>query len=289
MTKHEDALESFVPLGAKEEPVHELSRAEARSGFEVFRASDGFEAAIPAAVIDRALAWGRAAAPNEWYGLVVGKLCREIDRVHVVVLGIVPDIEAITGLNHVRTTEASELCTRRHAKILFPDGIIVGWAHGHVRHGVRFSSTDRATQRTWTRPHSLGVVFDPWSAERLRVHRGPNSERLPLVIAERVNEENTKTRFPRPGLRSRLSEFAAWSREHAFRILIVCATAVLAWWSFHISSRLAEIEASAARERVPIAETLPVSAGAQAAPVMQSRGADAETCAPEPALVPSSP
>ncbi|MDB4931673.1 MAG: hypothetical protein JWM10_4157 [Myxococcaceae bacterium] len=173
--------ESFVPLGRVEGPVHRRSRVEARSAHRTFRDADGFEVAIPESVVGRLLTFARDAAPREWLGLVVGQRCEDARGAHLLVLGLVPDRQARADDGRVETTHASENATRSLARTLYPDAVLLGWAHSHVRCGVTFSSTDRATQATWRAPYSLGIVVDPWDPRELTVYRGPTSEALAPV------------------------------------------------------------------------------------------------------------
>lgn len=151
---------------------------EARSGYRLFRGKGGFEAAIPESVVQRCLLLGRRSAPNEWYGLVVGRVFEHEGHRHVVVLGVVPDADAKCTPNTVETSHSSEFRARMAARDLFPDGTVIGWIHGHLRHGPRFSATDRRTQASWKQPHALGIVVDPWDPEEVAVYRGPESELL---------------------------------------------------------------------------------------------------------------
>ena len=65
----------------------------------------------------------------------------------------------------------------------YPDAVLLGWVHSHVRCGVTFSSTDRATQATWRESYSLGIVVDPWHPRELTVYRGPKAEALVAVAS----------------------------------------------------------------------------------------------------------
>ena len=227
----EDEPEDFTPLGTVPEPIELLPPEAARSGYLVYRAKDGFEAAVPISVMERCVAWGLRAEPNEWFGLVVGKLCEHGGQSHVVVLGAVPDPDAKARPNAVETTPESEFKTRTSAKLLYPDGIVLGWVHGHIRHGVSFSPTDLATQRTWTQPHSLGIVVDPWTPERLSVYRGPKAERLKLTRASSSRD------FAKPGMPSLAERLrtaiacAARRRGRAIAWLAVMALLGLGAWN----------------------------------------------------------
>ena len=168
----------FRPLGLVAEPVGTVDRVAARSAYRLFRGAGGFEAAIPEQVVARMLALGRAAAPLEWLGLVVGRVGDDARGRHVVVLGVVPDAGALAERHFVQSTVASESETREAARKMYPDGVVVGWVHGHVRHGAQYSPTDHENQATWRQEHSLGIVVDPWDPRELAVYRGPRSELL---------------------------------------------------------------------------------------------------------------
>jgi proteasome lid subunit RPN8/RPN11 len=181
VSRREEGTQGFRPVSHVTEPITPVARALARTGYLIFRGADGFEVAIPAQVVERMLAFGRAAAPLEWFGLVVGRVGEDERGRHVVVLGVVPDPEARAERHFVQSTVASEFETRTSARTLYPDGIVVGWVHGHVRQGAQYSSTDRENQTSWGQTHSLGVVVDPWDPKRVAVYRGPRSELLTLV------------------------------------------------------------------------------------------------------------
>src|SRR5260370_40498001 len=103
---------TFTRVEVSEEPVRQISPEAARAGYRIFRGRDGFEVAIPEQVIERALLTGRGAAPNEWYGVIAGRLHDHEGRRHVVVLGFVPDPGARVGPSSVQTTAEAELRTR---------------------------------------------------------------------------------------------------------------------------------------------------------------------------------
>lgn len=189
----DSAPDDFKMIGVTEERCDAADRDQARSGYRLFAGRDGFEVAVAEHVIERALRWGRAAAPNEWYGLIVGRVGDDSRGRHVVVLGIVPDSDARATPGFVETSHASEFATRELSRRLYPDGVIVGWTHGHHRVGARYSTQDRRNQATWTQPHSLGIVFDPWDPKELAVYRGPTSEELRRVM---VREDESEAASP---------------------------------------------------------------------------------------------
>lgn len=275
----DEADDGFTPVGTAAEPVSMVPPSVARSGYLVYRAKDGFEAAVPASLVDRCVAWGRKAAPNEWYGLLVGKLCEHGGLRHVVVLGVVPDPGADGGPSSVRTTSDSEFRTRMSAGVLFPDGIVLGWAHGHLRHGVRFSSVDRSNQRTWTQPHSLGIVVDPWHPERVSVYRGPGSELLTLVGKDASASERPplpprrldSRRFAAPTISSprvsgakRIRRFAPWGA-------VLVGLALMGHCGWRLSERLDALEAKPGSPLGSEARPDPGPAAARAASIGSSR------------------
>lgn len=167
-----------------QERIEHLARSAARAGYRVYRAADGFEAAIPEHLIERLPLWGKQAAPNECCALLAGRVYEDERGRHVVIVGVVLDPEAAAEHSFVQTTPASEWKTRLAARQLYPDAVIVGWAHWHVRHGILYSEIDRRNQATWAAPHAIGIVVDPWHPDLLSVYRGPHSERLTLVESE---------------------------------------------------------------------------------------------------------
>ncbi|MBI5511418.1 MAG: Mov34/MPN/PAD-1 family protein [Deltaproteobacteria bacterium] len=186
MTPSQERAETsagFLVVARHDEPVTRRDRSRARAGWRIFRGGDGFEAAIAEDVAERLLALSRAAEPNEWYGLLVGRVHDDAEGRHVVVVGVLIDADARTSPGAAATTPESELATRQLAARLFPDAVIVGWTHGHVRCGARYSPVDLQNQRTWRQPHALGIVCDPWDTVEgpFGVYRGPQSERLTPV------------------------------------------------------------------------------------------------------------
>ncbi|MFI5298625.1 MAG: hypothetical protein ACHREM_11045 [Polyangiales bacterium] len=162
------------------EPVHTTSRADAFTSVRRFVAADGFTVTIHETVIERLTVLGKNALPNETYGLLVGRLCRDDLGEHVVVFGIVHDEDAHTGPGHVKTSVASEARSRDLVQRLFPDAICLGPAHTHVGCPAVFSSVDCDNQRTWTSTHHIGLVLAPKTGE-LNVYRGPQSEPLRAI------------------------------------------------------------------------------------------------------------
>lgn len=189
---------TFRALGATEAPIEAIERRAMRGGYRRFQGADGFEAAIPLDVLRRAEHIARRAAPNEWTGRLVGRVGRDAEGLHVTILGIILDPAAEVGPGHVETTHTSEAEVRRLSERLFPDAIQVGWSHGHIGYGARFSAADTATQRRWTHPYALGVVIDPFHEMAIGVYRGPEAELLTPVDEEEVGASHP-ARSTRPG------------------------------------------------------------------------------------------
>lgn len=183
--EHGEPPAGFLIVARHDEPVTRRDRSLARAGWRIFRGGDGFEAAVAEDVAERLLALSRAAEPNEWYGLLVGRVHEDAEGRHVVVVGVLVDADAQTSPGAAATTHASELAARQLAARIFPDAVIIGWTHGHVRCGARYSAVDRQNQRTWRQPHALGIVCDPWDTVEgpFGVYRGPQSERLTPVAS----------------------------------------------------------------------------------------------------------
>lgn len=172
---------AFRVIEAILEPVHRAERMALLGACRRYHAKDGFQAFVPEPVIDRMVAMGHDAEPNEWIGILVGRLGRDARGTYVIVDGVIPDELALATPGTVRSTSAGERDVRDVAATVFPGSIVIGWGHGHLRYGTRFSGSDRDNQATWTTDYALGIVCDPWSDESIGVYRGPKSERLEHV------------------------------------------------------------------------------------------------------------
>lgn len=173
---------AFHARGVTEPAPRPLDRDAARSACRVFQSADRFEVAIPEQLVERGLAFCRRARPLEWYGALVGTLHTDGRGSHALVRGLVLDPDAEATSASVRSTSASEALLRHRAALFYPDATVLGWAHGHPPGaGAFFSTTDRATQKSWTDDNALGVVFEAEDPKQLAVFRGPDSERLEPV------------------------------------------------------------------------------------------------------------
>lgn len=277
----------FRSRGRVAETVHRADREAARDALRRFRAVDGFEALVAEQVVERAVAIGRAREPMEWMGLLVGRICEDERGRYVVVLGMVLDRGAAAGPSDVRSTPDSEAETRRLARELLPDCVALGWIHGHIRHGPRYSAVDRANQRTWRQPHSVGIVVDPWSDGLLGVYRGPDSELLRPVATRGVPEPEraAAARPPAPRLVARPSRARrpwTWRNGTVAALALVAALAACAAGRVRaLEDRLARIERAGAG-RAPRQEAAACAAQAAdvcIAPAEAPRGA---VCAAPP-------
>lgn len=236
---------TFRPLGECPEPVVTLDRAQARSGYRIFRGETGFEVAIPEHLLERAMFLGRRAAPNEWIGLLVGQLFEDARGRHLVVIAILLDAEARASRGHVETTPASEFAVRELARRLFPDTIACGWIHSHVGVGARFSGTDLKTQRTWTSEYAIGIVVDPFHARLpLGVYRGPDAELLTSAPREKAPpREESVPRLDAPRAPGRPRP-RPWSRMLAALVFgaLACLSLLIVRRREEASTRLATIE-----------------------------------------------
>lgn len=223
---------TFRALGATEEPIAKLNRREARTGYRIFKGADGFEVAIAVDVIERALHLGRAAAPKEWCGRLLGRVADDAEGRHVVVVALVPDPGADAREGFVETSHTSEAEVRGLSERLFPDAIQLGWIHGHTGYGARFSDRDKATQRRWTLPHSLGIVVDPFHSLAIGVYRGPEAELLTPVIASTAVPPAPKSVMTTPSVGTTRCETRPCERPRPRRttvpiVALACAVALL--------------------------------------------------------------
>lgn len=185
--------------------------------------AESFTAFLPRSLLDRVTHMARMASPAEFIGLLAGAIFSDKAGTYVILHGVVPDGDAAGSPASVATTEDSEFRTRALLSKLFPDCVPIGWCHSHLGIGVFFSGTDRANQRTWTKPYHLGIVVDPIKDE-VAVFRGPEAERLePLVgetkpPSEPPSDLSLTIRPRRPSFRQRLQSFLrrlfrAWQRS----------------------------------------------------------------------------
>ncbi len=172
--------------------IRTVAREAVSGGCRRFEGDD-FEAFVAEDVIERMLVIGKAEAPDEWMGLLLGHLGSDERGEYVVVRAMVHDHQALARPGFIESTHESEARTRVLGRLLFPDLVSLGWAHGHVKCGAFFSGEDRKTQATWTAPYSVGIVVDPWDSKQLAVFRGPESERLSAAGTEDTRSPANET------------------------------------------------------------------------------------------------
>lgn len=64
-------------------------------------------------------------------------------------------------------------------------GMILGWFHTHPHFEAFFSATDRTTQKHYFQfSFALGIVFNPYSREDIRIYTGPES--VPFTSRYRI-------------------------------------------------------------------------------------------------------
>lgn len=255
MTEGPEARRGFlVPRRIVEETVHVAPRDAARDARRVFRAGDGFEVSIPESVLERAVTFGRAQAPLEWLGLIVGQRCEDARGRHALVLGVVRDVDASGERHFVASSLESEGRIRALVREQFPDCVTLGWIHGHVRHGAAYSSFDFKCQATWTDADSLGIVVDPWDeTTRLAVYRGPKGERLHAVVSDapargedlRASDADAQVPGSRTRAPARESTSPGSTRGRGLFAMLVVALLV-GLWAGYIQARVSRLEAKRA-------------------------------------------
>ena len=156
-----------------------------------YRGRGGFEVLISDSLVERLCAISHNAEPNEWIGILIGRVGEDDQGSYVIVDGLVLDTDAIATPGSVRSTVRGEQRVREIAAAAYPGSEVLGWAHSHHRCGTHFSPGDRDNQATWSAPHALGIVCDPRAPERIGVYRGPGSERL---VLERPQSKTPATR-----------------------------------------------------------------------------------------------
>ena len=126
----------------------------------------------------------RASAPNEAFGLLMGKVFHDRQGVFTVVAGAVYARQLSASAGHVRLDAQQMGQLRREASIEHPTADFVGWTHSHGTYS-RYSHTDCEEQRTWTDGHCIGILTfmrpppdRPWAI----AYRGPNAELMQTAV-----------------------------------------------------------------------------------------------------------
>jgi len=252
---------TFRPLRSCEEPVTRAPRREQLSGPRLFAGRDGLVVAIPQPLVERMVAFAKKAAPNECFGLVVGRACRDREGPYVVVHGVVPDPQAKASRACVATTTESEVGTRLAADVLYPDAAVIGWWHSHPGYGLRYSAEDRRNQRTWTAGHAIGIVVDPTHPDLLAVYRGPDAE---LLRPEEAPPQPLEPETCRDTKRQQVHMGTRRARPRRLRALELAVLASVLVWpaialflAFGVSRDLGELKANV--QRLAMVEPRPVA------------------------------
>ena len=127
-------------------------------------------------------------SPNELGGLLLGRAYRQTGpaQIHVIVAehSLASQVFDSTGVSLRMETELWD-----RARPLLDAGAmkVVGWYHSHPNLGAFFSTTDRATQRSFfNNAFSVGIVIDPIRDE-MSAFVGPESTKVPqenLMVVE---------------------------------------------------------------------------------------------------------
>lgn len=203
---------------------HELFRERPRDdpAYVAFTGSGGFMCFILAAALVQMSRWAEAAGSNEIIGRLGGRHCRDAHGAYVLVEWATLCRDAKSSTASVCADDDAQRRLRhdfaQECRSLDP----IGWFHSHVPDvGLFYSSVDRANQRTWDHPDSIGIVLHAVLAgEGLRVYRGPECEELTLNSPEALKE--VRRRLPRAkfwhvpvtGVRLPKSEAVARSRSN---------------------------------------------------------------------------
>jgi proteasome lid subunit RPN8/RPN11 len=125
-----------------------------------------------------------AAAPAETGGLLCGRVLRDSAGPYTIVAGYAEASAAARRLGGVHISPEATSQLRDQAARAHPAADVIGWWHSHLGPSA-YSAADRAHQRLWTDPYSVGLlVFSQhsgttWGAAYL----GPRAQPLPMYAA----------------------------------------------------------------------------------------------------------
>ncbi len=221
------------------EPRPRRDRDAARSGYRVFRSTDGFEAAIASWVVDAALELGRRASPCEAMGLLYGTKLEDDAGPHVVVHGLVPNLEMEARVGEGFASPESDRQTQLLGERIWPSLELIAWFHTHDDVGACYSSTDRETQRQWTDDSSVGLVVDPERQPHVAVYRGPDSELLDEVVAA----QEPSPRYARKRCTIPWRTVLVWVRRGATAAVVVGVAACAVWGAAEVRATFDRLRA----------------------------------------------
>lgn len=154
--------------------------------YVAFAGTQSFMCFILTAALAQMSRWADAAGAREIIGRLGGRYCRDVHGPYVLVERAVLCDSADGSAGSVRADEEAQHQLRRDFERACRPLDSVGWFHSHAKDiGLFFSSTDRANQRTWDHPNSVGIVLHAGLAgDGLRVYRGPDTEETTLCSPE---------------------------------------------------------------------------------------------------------
>lgn len=152
--------------------------------------SDGFVVFVTRNAVRDLREGTRASAPNEAFGLLMGKVFHDRQGVFTVVAGAVYAHHLSASAGHVRLDAQQMGQLRREASIEHPTADFVGWTHSHGTYSS-YSYTDCEEQRTWTDEHCIGILTfmrplpeRPWAI----AYRGPDAELMHTAVKSQQPE-----------------------------------------------------------------------------------------------------
>lgn len=147
--------------------------------FTEHRTSDGTRIFVARSVIEELERLERAHHPNEAAGLLFGRYFTNGWHACTLVTNFIPpEPGEIRGTrSSVTITSFGAQRMRARARRIIPCADCVGWGHTHPTFEPFFSGTDRAEQRLWTQPASVGIVLSGLRDVRdpYHVYVGPES------------------------------------------------------------------------------------------------------------------
>jgi proteasome lid subunit RPN8/RPN11 len=150
-----------------------------QDGYTEHATTDGARVFIADTVLEVLARLERAHHPNETAGLLFGRHFTDGQQTCTLVTELItPEPGEVEGTpSYVTITAAGARQMRARARRLIPCADPVGWGHTHPTFPPFFSGTDRAEQRLWTEPTSVGIVLSGIrdATELYHVYVGPES------------------------------------------------------------------------------------------------------------------
>jgi proteasome lid subunit RPN8/RPN11 len=142
----------------------------------------------------------RSEHPDETGGLLFGRYFSDGEHACTIVTElVVPQRGEVLG-TPTTVTITAQAAERMIARAWQKDPLLtpVGWGHTHPRFEAYFSGTDRAEQRAWREPGSVGLVISGLAraAESYRVFVGPESTPARRVRGHDVSPVSAMVQTP---------------------------------------------------------------------------------------------